>query len=201
MAEIDVKRLRELARRLRDTQADCADSIEAADAIDLLLAEVEAAKRRADVSGMARRALTATDSDRVTLIAALQKALAYWMPKVFDDRSAHDAYLLVGYEGETEARCWGDEIIASTPHWTPISDGLPPEPGWYLVMLHPDNDWCLMSDAPLQVEFGAYTSKPESFTCLYDYRLDEDITAAVTHWMPMPTPPIAALAQRQGEGS
>ncbi|AFN39071.1 hypothetical protein G167_gp02 [Burkholderia phage BcepMigl] len=41
----------------------------------------------------------------------LQKALAYWMPKVFDERSAHDAYLLVGYEGETE-ESWGEKMQA-----------------------------------------------------------------------------------------
>ncbi|MCO8625972.1 hypothetical protein KGP96_11635 [Burkholderia multivorans] len=39
---IDQDKMRALAKRLRDTQADCADSTEAADAIDLLLAEVEA---------------------------------------------------------------------------------------------------------------------------------------------------------------
>jgi len=43
------------------------------------------------------------------VIQALQKALAYWMPSVFDERSGHDAYLLVGYEGETESECWGDK--------------------------------------------------------------------------------------------
>ncbi|MCA7976776.1 hypothetical protein LGM57_10635 [Burkholderia cepacia] len=44
------------------------------------------------------------------VIQALQKALAYWMPKVFDERSAHDAYLLVGYEG-SESACWGDQMV------------------------------------------------------------------------------------------
>ncbi|MDN7445931.1 hypothetical protein QZM03_01130 [Burkholderia multivorans] len=66
MAEIDVKKLRELARRLRDTQADCADSIEAADAIDLLLAEVEAAaadKRDAEkIKRAAREVLNWTEA-------------------------------------------------------------------------------------------------------------------------------------------
>ncbi|MBU9142341.1 hypothetical protein KTD26_07375 [Burkholderia multivorans] len=41
--------MRALAKRLRDTQADCADSTEAADAIDLLLAEVEAANMQLTV--------------------------------------------------------------------------------------------------------------------------------------------------------
>jgi len=36
------------------------------------------------------------------VITALQKALAYWMPSVFNERSAHDAYLLVGYDGPSE---------------------------------------------------------------------------------------------------
>jgi hypothetical protein len=35
-------------------------------------------------------------------IQALQKALFYWMPPVFDDRSAQDASLLIEYEGELE---------------------------------------------------------------------------------------------------
>ncbi|MBN6728748.1 hypothetical protein [Burkholderia multivorans] len=48
MAEIDVKKLRELARRLRDTQADCADSIEAADAIVALCDRLEAAEKDAE---------------------------------------------------------------------------------------------------------------------------------------------------------
>lgn len=42
---------------------------------------------------------------------ALQKALAYWMPKVFNERSAHDAYLLFGYKGD-QSECWGDEMVA-----------------------------------------------------------------------------------------
>lgn len=48
--------------------------------------------------------------DKSAIIAALQKALAYWMPKVFDERSGHDAYLLIGYQGETE-ECWGDKQV------------------------------------------------------------------------------------------
>lgn len=76
--------------------------------------------------------------------------------------------------------------------WTPVAEGLPVEPGWYLAMLAPDNDWGLMSDTPLQVEFDTYTNKPKAFTCVYDWRLDEDITDAVTHWMPMPAAPDAA---------
>lgn len=45
---IDVKKLRELARRLRDTQADCVDSIEAADAILALCDRLEAAEKDAE---------------------------------------------------------------------------------------------------------------------------------------------------------
>ncbi|CAH2910816.1 MAG: Phage protein [uncultured Paraburkholderia sp.] len=73
-----------------------------------------------DAEDAARRALAATDSDRVALIRALQKALAFWMPKVFDDRSAHDAYLLVGYEGDDEQRCWGDEMVSAISRWMPL---------------------------------------------------------------------------------
>lgn len=53
--------------------------------------------------------LRAMLADRAALIQALQKALAYWMPKVFDERSAHDAYLLVGYQGEAE-ESYGEKI-------------------------------------------------------------------------------------------
>lgn len=45
---IDVKKMRELARRLLDTQADCADSIEAADAIVTLCDRLEAAEKDAE---------------------------------------------------------------------------------------------------------------------------------------------------------
>jgi hypothetical protein len=57
--------------------------------------------------------LTRALIDQRDVIQALQKALAYWMPSVFDERSAHDAYLLVGYEGDTEAECWGDQMCAA----------------------------------------------------------------------------------------
>lgn len=53
-----------------------------------------------------------TIEDKSEIIAALRKALAYWMPRVFDERSADDAYLLVGYEGEIEPECWGDSMTA-----------------------------------------------------------------------------------------
>lgn len=43
-------------------------------------------------------------------IASLQKALAYWMPDVTDDRSASDAMLLCGYMGEQEAS-WGQQQV------------------------------------------------------------------------------------------
>ncbi|WP_261534454.1 hypothetical protein [Burkholderia multivorans] len=48
---IDISKMKALAKHLRVTQADCNDSVKAADAIDLLLAELEAAaadKRDAD---------------------------------------------------------------------------------------------------------------------------------------------------------
>lgn len=77
--------------------------------------------------------------------------------------------------------------------WVPKADSLPTEPGWYLVMLAPDNDWELMSDTPLQVEFGAYKNKPQSFTIFYNDAPGEDITAAVTHWMRMPPAPGAQV--------
>ncbi|QGZ66322.1 hypothetical protein FAZ98_31505 [Paraburkholderia acidisoli] len=73
-------------------------------------------------------AISAWNSADPALVAALQKALAYWMPKVFDDRSAHDAYLLVGYEGEDETSCWGDQMVAALPRWMPVDESLPTEP-------------------------------------------------------------------------
>lgn len=51
-------------------------------------------------------------TDYSELLQALQKALFYWMPKVFDERSANDAYLLFGYTGD-ESECWGDRAYAA----------------------------------------------------------------------------------------
>ncbi|WP_186142258.1 hypothetical protein [Burkholderia gladioli] len=76
--------------------------------------------------------------------------------------------------------------------WVPKSLALPPAPGWYLVMLAPDNDWELMSDTPIQVEFGAYKHMPRAFTHFYDGCPGEDITEAVTHWTRLPAPPRQA---------
>ncbi|TDV39577.1 hypothetical protein C7405_101696 [Paraburkholderia caballeronis] len=45
-------------------------------------------------------------TEQNAIIRDLQKALAYWMPKAFDDRSSHDAYLLIGYDGEDEVGYW-----------------------------------------------------------------------------------------------
>lgn len=66
-----------------------------------------------------RRRLEHTIAERGALIQELQKALAYWMPKVFDERSAHDAYLLVGYEGEAE-ESWGEKVQAEAVRLTAI---------------------------------------------------------------------------------
>jgi hypothetical protein len=179
--------LRKLVRNVREASGGPSDAPQPADyVLGGWRAALATAPTMSEAESMERCALAATDRDRVALIHALQKALAHWMPSVFDERSAHDAYLLVGYEGETEPRCWGDEMMAALPRWTPVGDSLPAEPGWYLAMLKPNNDWGLMSDTALQVEFDAYTSKPKAFTCFYEYRGDEDITEAVTHWMPMP---------------
>ncbi|WP_186215998.1 hypothetical protein [Burkholderia gladioli] len=76
--------------------------------------------------------------------------------------------------------------------WVSKADALPAAPGWYLVMLAPDNDWELMSDTPIQVEFGAYKHMPQAFTHFYDGRPDEDITEAVTYWTRLPAPPRPA---------
>jgi len=56
-------------------------------------------------------------------IRDLQKALSYWMPNVFDDRSAHDAYLLVGYQGEDE-ESWGEKMQARAASQQP-TNGIP----------------------------------------------------------------------------
>ncbi|WP_336816822.1 hypothetical protein [Burkholderia gladioli] len=76
--------------------------------------------------------------------------------------------------------------------WVSKADALPAVPGWYLVMLAPDNDWELMSDTPIQVEFGAYKHMPQAFTHFYDGRPDADITEAVTFWTRLPAPPRPA---------
>lgn len=81
-------------------------------------------------------------------------------------------------------------IVAALNPWTEKSASLPTEPGWYLVMLAPDNDWELMSDTPLRVEFDAFKNMPQTFTYSDGWHDEpQDITAAVTHWMPLPAAP------------
>ncbi|AEZ50825.1 hypothetical protein DC1_0003 [Burkholderia phage DC1] len=91
--------------------------------LDVLLNGEEGAAKQASLCDIVAQVRRQKD-DRAAVIQALQKALAYWMPKVFDERSAHDAYLLVGYEGETE-ESWGEKVqaeldrlnaIINTPH-------------------------------------------------------------------------------------
>ncbi|KVD71825.1 hypothetical protein WI89_00970 [Burkholderia ubonensis] len=89
-------------------------------------------------------------------------------------------------------QCWNTRAPVELP-WTPIASGLPAEPGWYLVMLAPGNDWNLMSDTPLQVEFDAFTTMPQAFTYSDGwYDGPQDISDAVTHWMPLPSAPEVA---------
>lgn len=104
------------------------------------------------------------------------------------ERESFEAWWRTTRLGERN-EAWQGWRTRAVSQWARASDRLPTEPGWYLVMLAPDNDWGLMSDTPLQVEFDAYKSKPQAFTCVYDWKSDEDITEAVTHWMPLPAAP------------
>ncbi|KVN92568.1 Lar family restriction alleviation protein [Burkholderia ubonensis] len=93
---------------------------------------------------------------------------------------------------EQAAECWNTRADVAPP-WTNVADQQPASPGWYLVMLAPGNDWDLMSDTPLQVEFDAFTKMPHAFTYSDGWHDGpQDISEAVTHWMPLPATPKAA---------
>ncbi|GJH38277.1 hypothetical protein CBA19CS91_35990 [Paraburkholderia hospita] len=78
---------------------------------------------------------------------------------------------------------------ATRYRFQPVSAGLPKEPGEYLVMLAPDNDWELRSSAPLMLEFDAFKSMPNALTYSDAWHTTpEDITAAVVSWAVVPTP-------------
>ncbi|MBU9154171.1 hypothetical protein KTD28_06060 [Burkholderia gladioli] len=62
----------------------------------------------------------AVAADQRDVIQALQKALAYWMPNVFNDRSAQDAYLLVGYQGDAVEESWGERMWTEMKRLTAI---------------------------------------------------------------------------------
>jgi hypothetical protein len=80
-------------------------------------------------------------------------------------------------------------LQALVPRWVPIAEGLPKEPGDYLVMLAEHNDWELRSSAPVMVEFDAFTDKPQQFTHSDSWTNGpEVITAAVTYWQPLTVP-------------
>lgn len=99
---------------------------------------------------------------------------------------------LLGAESQTQCML---KLRAALDPWTAKADALPTEPGWYLVMLAPDNDWELMSATPLQVEFDAFKNMPQAFTYSDGWHDGpQNITAAVTDWMPLP----AAPARKEG---
>jgi hypothetical protein len=78
--------------------------------------------------------------------------------------------------------------------WTLIGQGLPTEPGDYLVMLEPDNEWEIRSTAPIMVEFDAFTSMPKAFTYHDGWHTEhQNITASVTAYMRVPAGPAALL--------
>jgi hypothetical protein len=78
--------------------------------------------------------------------------------------------------------------------WTLIGQGLPTEPGDYLVMLEPDNEWEIRSTAPIMVEFDAFTSMPKAFTYHDGWHTEhQNITASVTAYMCAPAGPAALL--------
>ncbi|HDR9153820.1 TPA: DUF551 domain-containing protein [Burkholderia vietnamiensis] len=106
-----------------------------------------------------------------------------------DERTAFEAWWQTTKLGERN-EAWQGWLARSLPRWFRASDRLPATPGWYLVMLAPGNDWELMSDTPLQVEFDAFTTMPHAFTYSDGWHDGpQDISEAVTYWMPLPAAP------------
>jgi hypothetical protein len=123
--------------------------------------------------------------DAAEIIAALQKAIAYWMPKVFDERSAHDAYLLVGYNGENEPSYWDTQKSA----WQPIETA--PRDGTEVILWATRHSMLMPHPERIIGAFrNGWWSGPSTLS-------------HVTHWQPLPTPPADAAveSQRSGDGS
>lgn len=77
--------------------------------------------------------------------------------------------------------------------WHLVSDGMPEEPGFYLVMLGPDNSIGYSSEHAIAAEFDYWLDKPKRWT-VYDGNGNDDVTGDVTHWMPLPAPPATVRA-------
>lgn len=78
--------------------------------------------------------------------------------------------------------------------WTPVAAGLPEASGTYLVMLRQNNSVEYTGERPVTAEFDFWADKPSAFTVYDGWYGTDDVTADVTHWMPMPVPPAVGVA-------
>lgn len=131
------------------------------------------------------------------VIHALQKALTYWMPSVFDERSGHDAYLLVGYEGETESECWGDKAKERIQALEAKCAELERDAAWQPIETAPKDGTRVWAWFPFTSKAYAINWRENVYEQEANWTLDDGENATITfdaptHWMPLPNAPIAA---------
>lgn len=73
--------------------------------------------------------------------------------------------------------------------WTPVASGLPEVPGTYLVILHPG----FAFETPTTAVFYFKADGSAVFKLRDGWYGNTDVSADVSHWMPMPVPPSVGV--------
>ena len=115
------------------------------------------------------------------LVTALQKR-AVELPEKFSKNAENIDLLLKAADAIEELnfqiRAVRAEIESVKPHWIPVDERLPENPGEYLVTYHP----CVWNSVTQKVRVGIDSFRGKTAWAKRKYQ-------HVTHWMKFPEPP------------
>ena len=119
------------------------------------------------------------------LVTALQKR-AVELPEKFSKNAenidlllkAADAIEELNKDLNSQIRAVRAEIESVKPHWIPVDERLPENPGEYLVTYHP----CVWNSVTQKVRVGIDSFRGKTAWAKRKYQ-------HVTHWMKFPEPP------------